>query len=205
MGSRFAFVLCIIQFAGILATPWFLEARIGNRNNHNGEIGVRFTPQRNLQVTHLGRALFNGGLANSVTVTIWRVSDESVVTSASVGPSSAVEGGFAFETLPASVELQASVEYRLSQLCFFGMTDRWYDGYDVANHDSSAAVFLGGCYSNVGFPAGTYTATDRWTGMVNFKFVEGPPPCSGGGGAYAPCPSTSRADFLVQGKGRGRR
>lgn len=153
--------------------PFFTGSWNGNRNNWNGEVGYSFSANRDFTLTHLGRHLYNGALAECILVSLWQTGNTAALATAPVCPTSTVEGDYAFEELSSSVSLTSGTEYRLTQQCYNGMPDRWFDSSTFAESqaDSSAADFIGGCYQvGNGYPARD-DGTNRRPGMVNFKFV----------------------------------
>lgn len=55
------------------ATPYFTGAVNGARNNWNGEVGFKFTPNHDLVVSALGRGTNDGDLDDDVRVTLWNM------------------------------------------------------------------------------------------------------------------------------------
>jgi hypothetical protein len=164
-----------------ISQPFFTGFWNGNRNNWNGDVGYDFRANDDISITHLGRALFNGALREYAMVSLWSTQSQALLASVSVGPSSRVDGNYAYEALPSPVQLESGQEYRITQQCHNGMPDSWYDASEFAlTQANSVATFIGGVYrSGNGYPLNNDGAYRR-PGMLNFLF--------GAGAAPAPAP-----------------
>lgn len=159
------------------AVPLFVGRWPGTRNDWAGDVGISFTLKASGVIAAVGRHISDGAhLAETVAVTLWSTDTMKALASVQVGPSSAVEGHYAFEVLDPPVAVHSGQEYRLSQRCTSNMRDRWFDGKATpeevtARCASQYAEFLGGvCRNEPGYPKrddGAY----RRAGMVNFKFA----------------------------------
>lgn len=161
------------QPAASIAQPFFTGSWNGNRNNWNGEVGIDFRANRDLTITHLGRHLYNGALQECITVSLWATGNTEALATVPVCPASTIGGNYAYEELSSPVSLTSGVEYRLSQQCYSGMPDRWFDASTFAESqaDGAAATFIGGTYrGGNGYPVNN-DGTNRRPGMVNFKFL----------------------------------
>lgn len=152
------------------------------RNDWSGDVGFRFVPRTSLLITALGRQAVIGQLREAADVTLWSVENQAATATATVGPSSTVEGGYAFAPLRQEVLLQAGREYRLSQRCTAGMADPWFDGTvaheQLAQWSAAACVdFLGAVFAEgYGYPSRIdfdtrFPTPSRRAGMLNFKML----------------------------------
>jgi serine protease 12 (motopsin) len=178
--------------------PFFTGFWNGNRNNWNGDVGYDFRANDDISVTHLGRALFNGALREFAMVSLWSTQTQALLATVSVGPSSHVDGNYAYETLPSPVQLQSGQEYRITQQCHNGMPDSWYDASEFAlSQANSVATFIGGVYrSGNGYPLnndGSY----RRPGMLNLLFESGAAPAPAPAPAPVPAPAPAPAPAPV--------
>uniref|UniRef100_A0A7S4RMT9 Uncharacterized protein n=1 Tax=Alexandrium monilatum TaxID=311494 RepID=A0A7S4RMT9_9DINO len=155
--------------------PFFVGSWPGTRSDWTGDVGVSFVVRSNCRITALGRHA-GTALCETVTVTLWLAETRQLLAAADVGPSSEVEGGYAFEALSCAVEARAGTEYRLTQRCRGRMLDKWFDGCATADEVRSqtalqCAKFVGGvCRNDYGFPS-REDGEHRRAGMVNFKFA----------------------------------
>uniref|UniRef100_A0A7S1QR82 Uncharacterized protein n=1 Tax=Alexandrium catenella TaxID=2925 RepID=A0A7S1QR82_ALECA len=120
-----------------------------------------------------------GGLRDATLVTLWSDETQGELAAVSVGPASRFEGGYAFTALERPLLLDAQKEFRLTQQCFPGMADIWFDGCaepGQLSRESSARnlEFLGSVYhggrhfpSLVDRESGEY----RRAGMLNLKLL----------------------------------
>jgi len=158
--------------------PLFIGSWTGTRNDWTGDVGISFVAEAKCTVTALGRSA-DVPLTETATVTLWLTETQEVLAAADVGPCSPVEGHYAFEAIGsgAGVELQAGMEYRLTQRCRSRMPDKWFDGRATAEEAaawsaSQYARFVGGvCRNGQGFP-GREDGEHRRAGMVNFKVAQ---------------------------------
>eukprot|EP00928_Gymnodinium_smaydae_P022031 TRINITY_DN18632_c0_g1_i1.p1 TRINITY_DN18632_c0_g1~~TRINITY_DN18632_c0_g1_i1.p1 ORF type:complete len:445 (-),score=46.75 TRINITY_DN18632_c0_g1_i1:67-1362(-) len=150
----------------------------GSRNNYDGEAGFAFRTSGCCAVVALGRAVPPGGLKELTAVTLWDVELEIGLATVDVGPGSIVEGAYAFEKLPVSVGLEADREYRLTQTCYDGMLDPWFDGKATAEevekscHGYYAKLGSGVCCNTMGGFPRRCDGDFRRAGMVNFKILK---------------------------------
>merc|ERR1712060_662607 len=132
-------------------------------------------------VTSLGRQALTP-LHGSAHVSLWAADTGQRLAFAVVGPTSAVEGGYAFGLLKNEVALTAGKEYRISQACSAGMADQWFDGSippeELFTWSASLYVeFLGGVFrEGPGFPNqydddARVPTRCRRAGMLNFKML----------------------------------
>lgn len=151
--------------------PFFTGFWNGNRNDWNGDVGYDFRANQAMGLSHLGRALYNGHLQEWIMVSLWSTEDQSLLAQVPVGPASWVDGNYAYEQLPAQVLLEAGKEYRISQQCYNGMPDMWYDAGEFAESQANSALsFIGGVYkAGDGYPLNNDGAYRR-PGMLNFIF-----------------------------------
>lgn len=160
----------------------FVSGEGAMRNDWGGDVGFRFVPRTSLLITALGRQAVFGQLREASIVTLWAVENQAATATATVGPSSTVEGGYAFAPLRQEVLLQAGREYRLSQQCTAGMADPWFDGTvaheQLAQWSASACVdFLGAVFAEgYGYPSRVdfdtrFPTPSRRAGMLNFKML----------------------------------
>jgi len=160
----------------------FVTGEGAMRNDWSGDVGFRFVPRTSLLVTALGRQAVFGQLREVSVVTLWAVENQAASATATVGPNSTVEGGYAFAPLRQEVLLQAGREYRLSQQCAAGMADPWFDGavaYEQLAQWSAAACvdFLGAVFAEgYGYPSRAdidvrFPTPSRRAGMLNFKML----------------------------------
>lgn len=142
-------------------TSFFNQSYTGSRNNHTGYVGYQFTPSSNLTVTALGRSV-SGSLNNNHLVKIWRVSDQSVVASVTITPSSATDAlGYKYEVLGTPVTLTSGAAYRIASYETSG-GDSWRDIGSLSNH-SSVATIQYGVHDNGtnGYPSYTYGSSEQ--------------------------------------------
>lgn len=149
------------------------------RNEWDGEVGFRFRPRTKLVVTALGRQVPVGVLQHTVTVTLWSDETQAELAFVPVGPTSALEGGYAFAPLKQEVVLEAQKEYRISQKCTSGMLDPWFDGCVEPSQllfgsASQYVEFLGSVYQG-GYAFPTLVDRERpqcrRAGMLNLKLL----------------------------------
>ena len=99
-------------------------------------MGFRFKVLQDVDVVAMGRALATGwdsrdrALRRKVKVTLWRWMrlDLPRVGSAVVGPTSAVQDGYALEQLPKPLRLLSGQVYAATKMCRKGMPDLWASG-----------------------------------------------------------------------------
>eukprot|EP00931_Biecheleriopsis_adriatica_P094337 TRINITY_DN679_c0_g1_i6.p1 TRINITY_DN679_c0_g1~~TRINITY_DN679_c0_g1_i6.p1 ORF type:complete len:3274 (-),score=593.17 TRINITY_DN679_c0_g1_i6:142-9879(-) len=147
-----------------------------SRNDFDGEVGFRFQAKAPLSVSYLGRALpSRGALQSTVAVTLWSEETKAVLGTVSVGSSSSVEEGYAWEMLSKRVQLTTGSYYRITQSCSKGMRDRWHN---LAPSDLEEATLPLVSYQEgvVGSTVGVYpdskSEIGRWP-VVNLKVTTG--------------------------------
>lgn len=127
--------------------------------------GFEFKPSRSFEIDALGRGLnWNDSptsLLESTVVALWRVSDQKVLATATVGPQSSISNGYAFEPISAVAVTQGSA-YRITQTVWTGFKD----GKIASYHSSStragsgihtdAAEYVKSAY---GYRSGSYPVT----------------------------------------------
>jgi len=149
------------------------------RNDWDGEVGFRFKTRTDVVVGALGRQTLMGVLRDTALVTLWSDETQGELASVTVGPSSNFEGGYAFTALPQPLLLDANKEFRISQQCFPGMADLWFDGCaEPSQLSRQSAVrhleFLGSVYhGGHAFPSlvDRERSEYRRAGMLNLKLM----------------------------------
>lgn len=151
------------------------------RNDWVGDVGISFVPRTAIILVALGRQLHNSAQCREAAiVTLWSADAQVALASATVGPQSPVEVGYAFAPLVADVILESGKEYRLSQQCTRGMADHWFDGAAPATELTQSlttryVTFGGSVYAEgFGFPDKVdddplIPSQCRRAGMLNFK------------------------------------
>ena len=92
----------------------FFTALYSGSSNYNDTLGYEFVPTQNLGVTALGRAV-SGSMNQNHTINIWQVSNQSLVASATVTPSSPTDAlGYKYTTLGTTVNLTSGTTYRIT-------------------------------------------------------------------------------------------
>lgn len=163
------------------AQPFFVGNWNGRRNNWYGDVGISFVPQQDFTIVSLGRHYHNeSGITETVPVTLWSVETKTPLAVVNVGPKSFHEGHYMWEPVAApGVPVSQGREYRLTQACTPGMTDKWFDGsvsYDevFSNAATGFARFKGGVNeSGYDYPENE-NGQFRRPGMVNFKMAKPP-------------------------------
>lgn len=158
--------------------PFFSERWPGTRNDYTGEAGFRFVAEVDFEVTALGRPA-EPPLMEAAMVTLWETETEESLVSAVVGPSSRVEGFYAWEPLAEPVALRRGREYRFSLRIRAGMQDRWCDAKLDAETAAAASwpslgAFLGGVVRNKHDFPNRPDGDFRRPGIVNFKALVDP-------------------------------
>lgn len=148
----------IICLAGILllavpttkgATNFFSVLYSGTRNDYTCTAGFEFVPSTNIVVSALGRPV-STSMTNNHAVSIWLVSDQSVVATVTVTPASLTDSlGYKYEILGSPVTLYKDMIYRIGSSEVAG-GDRWRDMAGASLH-SSIAVINGAVYG-AGYP-----------------------------------------------------
>ena len=102
-----------------------------------------------------------------------RLGCESALASASIGPTSAIDGNYHYEHLDEPLSMSKGNTYRISQNCFNGMTP-WYDGTPTSEltwSSNVANVERGVFGSNRGgFPDESHGYI-RWVPVVTFYYT----------------------------------
>ena len=144
------------------------QAYTGTRNNFTGQAGYQFTPNENIVINALGRAI-SGSMNNSHTICIWNESEQEIVASVSVTPSSLTdELGYKYEMIPVPVRLNAGTAYRITSTETSG-GDAWMDADYIRNHSSVATVD----YAIWGHNSSEYPDHDstEWTAETDLGYV----------------------------------
>jgi len=136
-------------------TNFFNTLYTGGNTGLTGSLGYEFTPSQNIGVTALGRAV-SGSMNQNHTIYIWQVSNQSLVCSATVTPSSPTDAlGYKYTTLGTTVNLTSGVTYRIVSDERLG-GDAWMNFANVSNHRGIATVtqsvwcYVPGTYPNIG-------------------------------------------------------
>lgn len=155
--------------------PFFNRAWQGDRNDWDGDVGMRFSAKKTFFINALGRSCVRS-LKETVTVTLWSSATRGALASVNVGPGSPRKGSYAYTKLKKPIRLEVGSEYRISAQCHKGMT-MWPD-HDISSSEiakgseSDYATFYGSCYrSGFGYPHAN-DGHGRRPGMLNFLFVE---------------------------------
>lgn len=113
------------------------------RNDFTGSLGYRFTCNRNIVVTHLGRAV-KSPFAQNHAVKLW--TDAGVLlASVEVTPDSEQSGSWRYEGL-TPVTLTSGSVYRIAVTEYLG-GDNWNDGQPMAGlYDTGAITINNSCY-----------------------------------------------------------
>ena len=154
-------------------TNFFTASYTGTRNNYPGTLGFNFTPSQNITVTALGRSV-SGSMNNNHNLYIWLTSNQSLVTSATVTPSSSVDSlGYAYVTI-TPVQLTSGISYCISSDETSG-GDEWMDAGVISSH-SGIATINNAVYGNTGsFPSNPDYSTNY--GYVPPTFYVGTTQC----------------------------
>eukprot|EP00435_Cladocopium_sp_Y103_P038047 s32_g10.t1 len=157
----------------------------GKRNDYEGEAGFKILPEMDFEITALGRCA-EPPLMEAALVSVWETKSQECLASALVGPTSRVDGFYAWEPLMEPVVLKKGQEYRLSQRCRANMLDRWCDDYATKEELSgkswaALASFIGGVCrekSDCEFSSFPHLSDGalRRAGIVNFKAILRPGP-----------------------------
>lgn len=156
---------------------FFKTAPAGTREDFTGTIGYKFTPNRNLRVTHLGRACstaLTGVLTHQMA--IWNEAGSALITSVvTISTSSPFDPvGLRYERISAPVTLLAGTAYLIgSQETLSVGNDAWKDKTTVTagvEYEAVATVntaqFLVGSF---GAPTSASTASQAY-GYCNFYY-----------------------------------
>jgi hypothetical protein len=123
-------------------TNFFRQSYTGSRNNYTGYVGFEFTPSSSITVTALGRPV-SGSMNNNHVVDIWSASNQQIIASVTITPSSNMDPlGYKYEALPSSVTLNAGTAYRIASWEKSG-GDAWMDEGSISNHVLDAAINSG--------------------------------------------------------------
>lgn len=141
-------------------TNFLTAAYTGSRNDFDGWPGYQLTPTRDIDVVALGRSI-SGSIAQSHVVSIYRVSDQVLVATATITPSSpTAANGYAYEL--TTVTLTSGAAYRICSAEFNG-GDQWRDIGSLSSHTAAATIDYG-VYkvgSLPGYPASTTGDPDQ--------------------------------------------
>ncbi|MHB9129917.1 MAG: chitobiase/beta-hexosaminidase C-terminal domain-containing protein [Armatimonadota bacterium] len=145
------------------AANFFTTSYSGSRNDFTGNLGYQFTPTANITIFALGRAV-STSMTQNHAVKLWRVSDQALVASVTVTPSSTTDAlGYKYELLGTPVTLTGGVAYRLTSYETAG-GDMWRDANSISSHQSLATI-AGSVYTTGdAYPANLNTSAD--TGYV---------------------------------------
>lgn len=149
------------------------------RNDWDGEVGFRFKTRTAVVIAALGRQAPAGVVRDAAVVTLWSDETQGELATANVGPASRLEGGYAFAALDRPLLLEAHKAFRISQHCFPGMADLWFDGCaepgDLSRESSARYLeFLGSVYhGGRSFPSlvDRERCEHRRVGMLNLKLL----------------------------------
>lgn len=157
----------------------------GKRNDYEGEAGFKILPEMDFEITALGRCA-EPPLMEAALVSVWDTKSQECLASALVGPTSRVDGFYAWEPLMEPLLLKKGQEYRMSQRCRANMLDRWCDDYATKEELSgkswaALASFIGGVCrekSDCEFSSFPHLSDGqlRRAGIVNFKAILRPGP-----------------------------
>jgi len=156
--------------------PYWLTRYQCNRNSFNGETGIVLGNEAGpIWVYALGRAVPVGQatLRHTSVVKIWDELAETILASVEVGPNSAIQNGYAMESLSSALYLPVG-DYRLSQNTWRGM-DPWPDSYHAPARGADASsllTFRGACYARRAgeYPSQTFAFT-KGAGMLQLNFA----------------------------------
>ena len=139
---------------------FFTALYTGTRNDFTGNVGYEFTPSANTVVTALGRPV-SGTMSNNHDVKIWRVSDQALVASTTVTPTSVTdELGYKRELLAAPVTLSAGVVYRITSYETNG-GDAWMNVGSISSHLGTASISQGVWISGTTYPLNIEGSADQ--------------------------------------------
>lgn len=150
------------------ALPIIQSTPVAERNDFTGVIGFEFTANRELTIRFVGKTT-PAPFANEHAVKIWRVSDQTCVASANVGPASEVDAnGFSFaECSEGEVTLQAGQTYRICSDESSG-GDAFVNATNMSgSYSTSDITVTAGCF---GSSQGAYPASKSGAG-IGFGFT----------------------------------
>lgn len=149
------------------AKNFFYNLYTGTRNNFTGTVGYEFTPSQDITISALGRAV-SSTMNNSHSVKIWKVSDQSVVASTTVTPSSSADSaGYKYELLGSPVTLASGTTYRIASYETSG-GDYWMDLATISNHNSAVTISSAVWVSGNAYPSSTAGTTNQGYVPVTF-------------------------------------
>ncbi len=138
----------------------------GDRNNHSGVVGFRFTPERDMMIDRLGRAVsyryHDNELVDEHQLFLWVEtedgSDGTLLASVTVGPGSPRDDmNYAYGWLDEHIQLYEDETYRLVSEEFSNGSngDPWQDSAWIPNYDASRVDILQSVWSSSAsaFPA----------------------------------------------------
>lgn len=146
--------------ATVSMTNFLTAAYTGTRNNFDGWPGYQFTPTQNIDVVALGRSI-SGSIAQNHVVSIYRVSDEVLVATATITSSSpTAANGYAYELV--TVTLSSGAAYRICSAEFNG-GDQWRDVGSLSSNTGVATIDYAAYRVGLaaGYPASTYGSANE--------------------------------------------
>lgn len=119
-------------------TNLFTVSYTGSRNNITGCLGFEFSPDEDIIIIKLGRSV-STAITTNHTIKIWRVSDQTLITSGVVNQSSTVDVlGYAIVNI-TPVTLVASETYRIASDEDSG-GDLWKDLTGMTDHSDKVTI-----------------------------------------------------------------
>lgn len=155
--------------ADLLPANFFKQVYTGTRNDVTANVGYEFTPTQDITVTALGRGL-SGAMNYDHDITVWRVSDQTVMAGTTVSPRSGTDAtGYKYELLNHPVTLKAGITYRIVSSEMNG-GDAWSNLASISNHSSVAGITQG-VSGNVGvYPNAVFGAAESGFNSVTFYY-----------------------------------
>ena len=171
----------------------FFTASYTGTDSGTLSVGYEFTPTQNISVTALGRSV-SGSMNQNHTIYIWQVSNQTLLTSATVTPSSLTDAlGYKYITFGTPVALTGGVTYRICSDENAG-GDAWMYQGNVSGHLGVATISAAVYSPTLGaYPYVSYNGADSGFGVPTF-YVSGPcatPTFSPAAGTYTSPPSVS--------------
>ncbi|HOF87686.1 MAG TPA: DUF4082 domain-containing protein, partial [Armatimonadota bacterium] len=144
----------------------------GGRNDITGTLAYRFTPTTDITVEALGRVVLAAGMTDSHLISLWRVSDQSLVAAVTVTPSSLTDSqGFKYALLFAPIRLTGGVTYVIGSSETSGSADKWLSDLSLTGKMRAIATIPGLCYANGApgtYPSSYYTGVNSVYGPATF-------------------------------------
>ena len=170
----------------------FFNALYSGTCSGTGTYGYEFTPTQNITVTALGRAV-SGSMNNSHALYIWQVSNQSLLTSATVTPSSPSDAlGYKYVLLGTAVNLTSGVNYIITS-DETASGDAFMVQGNISNHSGVATIAQTLFGTTATYPCTPCGGTD--TGYVPPTFyISGPcaaPTFSPAAGSYSSAQSVT--------------